>query len=267
MRWQMFRSMARSKKTASQAMRKLLRDRRLANRGDVRAQRRFDSTVEQWTNRANKMLERLEKQGKTRMAYKSAMAFIKPAYGEDATRFSTNLHTSRAKYKQALAINHFLTLKTSTLAGQKEVERKRVAAFRETMSDSRYSGIVKEMSKKEILDFFDFMDDHPLGQFIAEQGRFQSGDEMDTFMEAIFKFKRPTDEIDKALAAYKQTETWNETHPGKPMPQSMRFYHDKLIQYLKGGIDVKFNDQWEYITKKPNEEWDEDQLKWLNRSR
>lgn len=213
------------------------------------------------------MLERLEKQGKTRMAYKSAMAFIKPAYGEDATRFSTNLHTSRAKYKQALAINHFLTLKTSTLAGQKEVERKRVAAFRETMSDSRYSGIVKEMSKKDILDFFDFMDDHPLGQFIAEQGRFQSGDEMDTFMEAIFKFKRPTDEIDKALAAYKQTETWNETHPGKPMPQSMRFYHDKLIQYLKGGIDVKFNDQWEYITKKPNEEWDEDQLKWLNRSR
>lgn len=255
--------MARSKKTASRTMRKLLRDRRLANRGDARAQRRFDSTVEQWTTRANKMLERLEKQGKTRMAYKSAMAFIKPAYGEDATRFATDLHTSRAKYKQALAINHFLTLKTSTLSGQKEVERKRIAAFRESMSDSRYSGIVKEMTKKDILDFFDFMEDHPLGQFISEQGRFQSGDEMDTFMEAIFKFHRPTDEIDKALAAYKRTETWTETHPGVPLPESEKFYYDQLIQYLKGGIDVKFGNDWKYITKKPTENWSEKELKWL----
>lgn len=253
--------MARSKKTASRAMRKLLRDRRLANRGNARAQARFRSTVEQWTARANKQLDRLEAHGKTKQAYRSAMAFIKPAYGEDATRFATDLRNSRAMYNQALAINHFLTLKTSTLSGQAEVERNRIARFQEAMSDSRYSGVVKEMSRKEILDFFDFMDDHPLGQFLSESGRFQSGDEMDSFMLAIHRFKRPTEEIDKALAAYKKTETWEDTHR-TPLPEAQKFEHDKLVKYLKGSINVKFHGDDIYIAPDLKAVWNEDELKW-----
>ena len=227
-------------------MRQLLRDRRLANRGDARADARFRSTVEQWTARANRMLDILEKHGYTKQAYESALRFIRPAFGEDATRFSTDLTNSRAMYKQALAINHFLTLESSTLKGSRAIERRRVKAFREKFKDSKYSGAVKKMKKQDILDFFDFLHDHPTGQFLSESSRFQSGDEMDNFMEAMYIVGRSTDEIDKALAAFTRTDTWNATHPNEIQPVEERFYFDDLLKFLKGGIDIIWNEEDEH---------------------
>lgn len=243
--------MARSRTTASIQMRKLLRDRRKANRGDELAASRFKSTVDKMTIRANKMLDRLEAHGFTRQAYETAMNYIKPAFGKDATRFSLDLTNSRAMYQQAMAINHFLTLKSSTLSGSYEIQRNRIAAFRAKMSDSEYSGVVKTMKNKDILKFFDFLHDHPIGQFLSESARYQSGDEMDTFMQAMFKYDRSTEEIDKALAAYQRTETWDLTHT-YPMPENEKFNMDQLLNYLKGRYDITW-DNWKYEVTKRDE--------------
>lgn len=243
--------MARSRTTASRQMRKLLRDRRKANRGDKLAASRFKSTVDTMTIRANKMLDRLDAHGFTRQAYETAMNYIKPAFGKDATRFSLDLTNSRAMYQQAMAINHFLTLKSSTISGSYDIQKNRIAAFRAKMSESKYSGIVKKMKNKDILDFFDFLHDHPAGQFLAESARYQSGDEADAFMLAMYKFDRSTTEIDKALAAYQRTETWDLTH-NYPMPEDEKFEFDKLMSYYKGRYDIKWKG-WKYEVIKRNE--------------
>lgn len=240
--------MARKKSTASKEMRKLLRNRRLANRGDLLAARRLRSTVESWAKRANKMLDRLEAHGFTRQAYESAQNFIKPAFGEDATRFATDLTNSRALYKEAMALNHFFTLESSTISGAMAIQKRRIAAFRAKFKGSE---ALKKMRNKDILDFFDFLHDNPVGEFLKDNSRYQSGDEMDTYMEAIYVHGISTDAVSKALAAYQRTRNWEIEHPDQEMPEDEKFYLDDLVKYLKGGHKITWNG-WKYSITHPN---------------
>lgn len=236
--------MARSKQAASRAMRKLLRDRRKANRGDLKAEQRLRSTVEQWTERANKMLDTLEKHGYTKQAYKSALGFIHAAYGEEENRFATNLTSTKAMYTQAMTLNHFFTLESSTLKGSRAIENRRIKAFREHFladPDNKWSGAVKKMKRKDILDFFDFLHDTPIGEYLADKSKYESGDDMDSFMNAIYGLGLEKDEITKAFAMYVNTENNIQMGTIGELKPKERFYHDDLINYLKGKYTLTFD--------------------------
>jgi len=238
--------MARKRATASRQMRWLLKKRRQAVRGDTRAQEALRSTVERWTRRANIMLDRLEAHGYTRQAYQSALTFIQSAYGDDETRFQFDLKNPTALYKQAMALNHFFTLETSTITGSRAVDRRRIAAFRERFKNSR---AIQQMTNKDIREFFDFLHDTPVGTFLKDTQRYESGDEMDTFMEAMYLHGHEADEITKALAAYQRTKDWAHDHPGVKQPEQERFYFEDLRNYLKGDYDIKWKG-FEYTIKK-----------------
>lgn len=233
--------MARSKQAASRAMRKLLRDRRKANRGDKLAEARLLSTVEQWTARANRMLDNLERHGFTKQAYESAQHFIKIAYGDDSNRFSTDLTSSKALYQQAMALNHFFTLETSTVKGSYAVQRRRIKAFREKFKDTKYSGVVKKMKNKDIIDFFDFLHDTPVGKFLADRSKYQSGDDMDSFMNAIYGLGIEEDQVTQALTRYIDTKNHEQEGTLDELEEDQIFHYDDLVKFLKGKYKVKFN--------------------------
>lgn len=220
-------------------MKELMRLRKNARKGDKRAINALIRRSEKMAIRANKMLNRLASHGYTKQAYMSAQTFIQSAYGDNADRYKTNLKDIDAIYQQALSIEHFLSLKTSTLSGTKEVENARVAGFR-----LRFPKMSAGMSKRDILDFFDFLAEESVDAYLSESSMYSSGDEVDSFLYAVNHEDLEYDAIVEAIERYQETFA-------NPSPdESENFYYDDLQKYLKGEITVKFDGRKVIINKK-----------------
>lgn len=220
-------------------MKDLLRLRRKARGGNKRALNALISRHNKLAQRANRMLDVLEKHGRTKQAYASAQGFLYSAYDGETNRFKTNLTDPNAIYQQAIAIEHFLSLKTSTLIGAKRVDDARVAAFRNRFPDNS-----KGMSKKQILDFFEFLSNESVDSYLNESSEYQSDDEVDNFLIAMNDVGRTSDEIIEMLDRY--NESFNNPSPN----QDERFYYDDLVKWFKGGIDIVFEGRKIKITKR-----------------
>lgn len=209
----------------------MLRLRRQARKGNKRSMNALIKRNKKMAARANRMLDRLEKHGYTKQAYMSAQNFIQAAYGSRSNRYATNLTDPNAIYQQGIAIEHFLSLKTSTLRGTHRVEDLRVAGFR-----AQFPKATKGMSKRQILNFFDFLSEESIDAYLSEAGQYESGDEVDSFLYAVNEEERQLSEIVKAVEKYR------EDFINPPQDGSERFYHDDLVKYLKGGIDIMWDD-------------------------
>lgn len=229
----------RSASTRSKSMAELLKLRRKARQGNQRAINSMIKRNEKMARRANRMLDTLAKHGRTKMAYASAQNFIYSAYGGGVTRYKTDLKDPNAIYQQMLSIEHFLSLKTSTLVGARHVDSIRIAAFR-----AKFPEQTKGMKNKQILDFFTFLSEESIDAYLNESSQYGSGDEIDSFLYAVNQEGRQFDKIIEAV------EHYNETFNNPSTKESENFYYDDLVQYLKGGIDVKFDGRTVHVTKR-----------------
>lgn len=225
--------MRRGSATRKRSMKETMRLRREARRGNPEALQRLQAKNALMARRANKMLDLLQKAGLTKQAYRAAQTFTNPAYG--STRYSENLTDVDAMYQQLLSIEHFLSLRTSTIAGSKEVENERISTFRQ-----RYKR-AQNMTRRQILDFFDFLDDENVSDFIDEEGYYESKYSVDDFLYVTNEVGRSKDRIKQAIGLYMERRD-NPLYNDK-----QKFYYDDLINYLHGGIDFRVDKKTDNI--------------------
>lgn len=225
--------MRRGSATRKRSMKETMRLRREARRGNPEALQRLQAKSLLMARRANKMLDLLQKAGLTKQAYRAAQTFTNPAYG--STRYSENLTDVDAMYQQLLSIEHFLSLRTSTIAGSKEVENERISTFRQ-----RYKR-AQNMTRRQILDFFDFLDDENVSDFIDEEGYYESKYSVDDFLYITNEVGRSKDRVKQAIGLYMERRD-NPLYNDK-----QKFYYDDLIDYLHGGIDFRVDKKTDNI--------------------
>lgn len=225
--------MRRGSATRKRSMKETMRLRREARRGNPEALQRLQAKSALMARRANKMLDLLQKAGLTKQAYRAAQTFTSPAYG--STRYSENLTDADAMYQQLLSIEHFLSLRTSTIAGSKEVENERISTFRQ-----RYKR-AQNMTRRQILDFFDFLDDENVSDFIDEEGYYESKYSVDDFLYITNEVGRSKDRVKQAIGLYMERRD-NPLYNDK-----QKFYYDDLINYLHGGIDFRVDKKTDNI--------------------
>lgn len=225
--------MRRGSVTRKRSMKETMRLRREARRGNPEALQRLQAKSVSMARRANKMLDLLQKAGLTKQAYRAAQTFTNPAYG--STRYSENLTDVDAMYQQLLSIEHFLSLRTSTIAGSKEVENERISTFRQ-----RYKR-AQNMTRRQILDFFDFLDDENVSDFIDEEGYYESKYSVDDFLYVTNEVGRSKDRVKQAIGLYMERRD-NPLYNDK-----QKFYYDDLINYLHGGIDFRVDKKTDNI--------------------
>lgn len=225
--------MRRGSTTRKRSMKETMRLRREARRGNPEALQRLQAKNVLMARRANRMLDLLQKAGLTKQAYRAAQTFTNPAYG--STRYSENLTDVDAMYQQLLSIEHFLSLRTSTIAGSKEVENERISTFRQ-----RYKR-AQNMTRRQILDFFDFLDDENVSDFIDEEGYYESKYSVDDFLYVTNEVGRSKDRIKQAIGLYMERRD-NPLYNDK-----QKFYYDDLINYLHGGIDFRVDKKTDNI--------------------
>lgn len=225
--------MRRGSRTRKRSMKETMRLRREARRGNPEALQRLQAKNALMARRANKMLDLLQKAGLTKQAYRAAQTFTNPAYG--STRYSENLTDVDAMYQQLLSIEHFLSLRTSTIAGSKEVENERISTFRQ-----RYKR-AQNMTRRQILDFFDFLDDENVSDFIDEEGYYESKYSVDDFLYITNEVGRSRDRVKQAIGLYMERRD-NPLYNDK-----QKFYYDDLINYLHGGIDFRVDKKTDNI--------------------
>lgn len=225
--------MRRGSVTRKRSMKETMRLRREARRGNPEALQRLQAKSVSMARRANKMLDLLQKAGLTKQAYRAAQTFTNPAYG--STRYSENLTDVDAMYQQLLSIEHFLSLRTSTIAGSKEVENERISTFRQ-----RYKR-AQNMTRRQIVDFFDFLDDENVSDFIDEEGYYESKYSVDDFLYVTNEVGRSKDRVKQAIGLYMERRD-NPLYNDK-----QKFYYDDLINYLHGGIDFRVDKKTDNI--------------------
>lgn len=225
--------MRRGSATRKRSMKETMRLRREARRGNPEALQRLQAKSVLMARRANKMLDLLQKAGLTKQAYRAAQTFTSPAYG--STRYSENLTDVDAMYQQLLSIEHFLSLRTSTIAGSREVENERISTFRE-----RYKR-AQNMTRRQIVDFFDFLDDENVSDFIDEEGYYESKYSVDDFLYITSEVGRSKDRVKQAIGLYMERRD-NPLYNDK-----QKFYYDDLINYLHGGIDFRVDKKTDNI--------------------
>lgn len=225
--------MRRGSATRKRSMKETMRLRREARRGNPEALQRLQAKSVSMARRANKMLDLLQKAGLTKQAYRAAQTFTNPAYG--STRYSENLTDVDAMYQQLLSIEHFLSLRTSTIAGSKEVENERISTFRQ-----RYKR-AQNMTRRQIVDFFDFLDDENVSDFIDEEGYYESKYSVDDFLYVTNEVGRSKDRVKQAIGLYMERRD-NPLYNDK-----QKFYYDDLINYLHGGIDFRVDKKTDNI--------------------
>lgn len=103
----------------------------------------YDDLLKQYrklAKRADQRLVRLEAYGQTKpavldWAYKKAMHDIKLYGGKEATRFNIKPPAREAELKRKIsAIENFLNMDTSTKAGIRNIEKKRVASVNKSLN-------------------------------------------------------------------------------------------------------------------------------------
>lgn len=239
--------MARSRNTASRELKTLLRLSRKARHNEA-SLNRLRTKVVRLVERANRMLDTLESHGYVDMAYVSATNYTQNAFGSDRYADPTDMDATSI-YRMARDINHFLTLRTSTVSGQEQLNSERIAIFRDRFLTKRdeQGNITKQykMSNKQILDFFKFLKRRPVARLLDSAGRYESGEIIENIATALNDDKS-FDEIMKVLEAYWNTE---EQMPYGQMPESQAVYYDELQKYLKGELSIYFNDKGQIVRK------------------
>lgn len=212
--------MARRRLTASNELRRLLRQYRRAQGGSQRSLASLQSTARQLVNRANRQLDALERHGYTEGAYASATSYTQIMNGTDRFAIAPNM-SPRDLYRLSREINHFLTLRTSTVSGTQALNRERIRTFRSQILDQ--TGI--KMTNQQILSFFKFLKERPVSRLLDSVGHYESEEIVSSLARHLID-NESRDEILALLDVYWETQK-------DPQRDDVQIHYDDLLHYLK----------------------------------
>lgn len=152
----------------------LLRLRSEMRGGSEAARSELVSLRRSMAKRANTRLTALEKKDYDYYSYDKAAAYATSKYGK--ARFSTKKVSDEDLYKDLLQIRKFLESKSSTLTGQREIEKKKAETYREMGFD---------FDDKEMKKFLKFLGDEDIRGIIKMSGKSKYGGHSGEIIDAI----------------------------------------------------------------------------------
>lgn len=182
---------------------------------------------------ANKRLERLEKNDYTYYAYELAMDYITHVNPPlSSNRYMWDPSSMEANYETLMSMRTFVSKRTSTLTGQRAVERQRLAAFREllNLSDNpRQKGYV---TNRELRNFLDVLGNQPIRNTLSEVGKGMSGE----LVELLFGHVQANNGLKKEILDAFEFYRYSESHPEDFISKKARLTYTELVDYLKTGV-------------------------------
>lgn len=212
--------------------------RKMAYSDNAEQQQLFNKMFDALMREANKRLDRLEKNDYTEYAYEMARDYICSVNSDDTNVKYRKEKTSIENYRTMLSMRTFVSKKSSTLGGQRDIERKRIATFREKFSlDSnwRNKGYI---SNKRLKGFLSFLSNAPIHNTIFDVGKGQSSE----LVEQIFgAYNQGNPELEKTLLNLFEYYQLSEKHPEIVAKQD-RLYYSDIAQWLaKGTLPESFD--------------------------
>lgn len=206
---------------------------RLAKSQDANDRIIFDKYFNSVIKQANRRLSNLEKNHLTQYAYDLARDDIK-AYGgdEDNPRYQASLTGNRLEnYRILMSARLFLSKKTSTVKGQKEVIKHRLATFRDKLHLEK-NPFAKGYIKNSILeDFLRELSATPLRKTLSLQSKKVSNEIVELLQGKMEINGELSKEINDVFAYYMLSHNNPEI-----VGEEHRLYIDELMQYLRDGI-------------------------------
>lgn len=165
-----------------------------ASKGNKGAQRALISATDTLTAQVNKNLRQLEKYGYNYGAYNDITNFTQIEYETNRLRKSKDLEYDwyAMSLQSQLAIK-FLSNESSTLAGQREIEARRIATFKDI-------GVLPEdITKRKARNFLKFLGNEESQQIIEAYGN------SETVLEMMYDaYKKPDISRNKMLSAFNE---------------------------------------------------------------
>lgn len=206
----------------------LMRLRQEALAGSARSKKELEKLNKQMARESNRRLSRLEKSGFTVYAYEGAIGFTQSAYGTN--RYAESGISIEDAYVQALSMRKFLGKDTSTVKGQRDVEKRRIAQFRQTMELTKNRASKDYMTNAQISDFLRFLGEKPIRNLLSNTYRAGSEELVEDIRGQYTRNPSARKEILKLVDEYLKTEK-----SGELIPKKERLYYPELVQYLKTG--------------------------------
>ena len=165
-----------------------------ASKGNKGAQRALISATDTLTAQVNKNLRQLEKYGYDYGAYNDITNFTQIEYETNRLKKSKDLEYDwyAMSLQSQLAIK-FLSNESSTLAGQREIEARRIATFKDI-------GVLPEnITKRKAKNFLKFLGNEESQQIIEAYGN------SETVLEMMYDaYVKPINSRSKMLSAFNE---------------------------------------------------------------
>lgn len=165
-----------------------------ASKGNKGAQRALISATDTLTAQVNKNLRQLEKYGYDYGAYNDITNFTQIEYETNRLRKSKDLEYDwyAMSLQSQLAIK-FLSNESSTLAGQREIQARRIATFKDI-------GVLPEnITIRKARNFLKFLGNEESQQIIEAYGN------SETVLEMMYDaYKKPDNSKNKMLSAFNE---------------------------------------------------------------
>lgn len=220
------------KEAQSYSLYKLMKLETAAKKGDESALYTLTTINLRLKREANNRLENLERHGYTQYAYDLATTYTKTAY-QGSNRFKgIELTSPLDMRRQIMQMQTFLSKRTSFVAGQQQVEKRRLDTFKTMIY--RYNLTHDKpihMSDRKLKNFLKFLGDRTVRDLVDSNSAV-SGEQVDRLMGAFQHTK--LDELMSIISKYSDTQA------GLVSSRDEDFLgYDKLIQYLENPTDFK----------------------------
>lgn len=205
---------------------------RLATSTDSNDIELFDRYVSASIKEANKRLGNLEKKGYTQYAYNLAVDDIANMGGnaKNPRYIFSPTDNRRENYEILMSIRTFLSKKTSTVTGQKDVERKRIAKFREMLkleTNPLKKGYIKN---SKIVEFLQYIGKMPVRNTLDLQNHKISSEIVELLHGKFEQNSALMDEIEEIFSFY----ILNQDKP-EILLENEKIHFDDLMKYLRTG--------------------------------
>lgn len=212
--------------------------RKLAYSDKQEDQDRFNKLFNALQKEANKRLSRLESKGYTEYAYEMARDYVNSVNPPNTPVKYLSENSPIANYKTILSMRTFVSKKSSTLGGQRDIERKRLATFREKLELDTNWKSKGYISNKRLKDFISFLSNTPIRNTLRDVGKNQSGELVEILFGQLNDKNRELEEVLLQMFEYYQ---FSEKHP-EIVAKEHRLYYSDLKNWLtKGVLPDSFN--------------------------
>lgn len=190
--------------------------------------RLFDSLAKE----ANKRLGRLETNDYTYYAYELARDFLEHTTSPtEPNRYKWDATDMQANYEALMNMRTFVSKRTSTLTGQRAVEKQRLRSFRELLNLDTNPFSKGYIKNQDLRDFLDLLGNQPIRNTLSEVGKGMSGE----LVELLFGHVTANNGLKKEILDAFEFYRFSQLHPEEFIDKKARLTYTELVDYLKDG--------------------------------